>query len=514
MQVVFRTDSSVQIGTGHVMRCLTLADALRLKGVDCMFICRSHTGHLINLINQRGHHAVMLGEHESQTVEVTRDALAHAAWLGTDWTTDANDTQRAIGSGKVDWLVVDHYALDHRWEKAMRPFCNQLMVIDDLADRIHDCDLLLDQNLGQSAEDYRQLVLTHTNTLIGPRYALLRPEFAVLREESLERRKQSKLQHLLITLGGVDKDNLTSKVLQTLRICNLPTDLRITVVMGSHAPWLQNVQAIAATMPRLTQVLVNTNNMARLMTESDLAIGAAGGTAWERCALGLPTVLFASAENQRNGANALKKLGAVILIEKHDQMQDVFTNQLTHQKLKKMSKSASKISDGIGTTRVLSHLLYQDLSARFASQSDCVLLFNWANETLTRKNAFNSELIRFSDHQFWLNQRLDKPMLCSILIIEKNKEPIGQVRLEKNQLDEWEIDYSIAPNCRGKFLGLSVLRLGLITFSKQNKTGIWVGKVKRNNFASCRIFEMIGFKVRSSTSNVVCYSKSIESGIA
>ena len=129
MQIVFRTDASVQIGTGHVMRCLTLADALRLEGAECRFICRGHTGHLIDLINQRGHHVVMLSEHESQVVAVTHDALAHAAWLGTDWATDAADTQLAMGLGKVDWLVVDHYALDHRWEKTMWPFCHQLMVI-------------------------------------------------------------------------------------------------------------------------------------------------------------------------------------------------------------------------------------------------------------------------------------------------------------------------------------------------------------------------------------------------
>jgi UDP-2,4-diacetamido-2,4,6-trideoxy-beta-L-altropyranose hydrolase len=346
MQIVFRTEASVQIGTGHVMRCLTLADALRLKGADCTFFCQDLTGNLIDLIIERGHHAVMLDTTESLQ-------------------TDAINTQRAIGSRTVDWLVVDHYALDHRWEKAMRPLSHQLMVIDDLADRMHDCDLLLDQNLGRVAEDYRQLVPRHATTLIGPRYALLRPEFASMREDSLARRKQPQLEHLLITLGGVDKDNLTGEVLQILRKCNLPTHLRITVVMGAHAPWLPNVQAVAAVMPRPTRVLVNVNDMARLMTDSDLVIGAAGGTAWERCSLGLPSLVITAAQNQRSGALALQKSGAAYLIESTRDVAALIENPLLSGNqptwLQQLSSAAANITEGNGAAWVLQKMRHADV---------------------------------------------------------------------------------------------------------------------------------------------------------
>lgn len=360
MQIVFRTDASVQIGTGHVMRCLTLADALRLEGADCTFICRGHTGHLVDLIRGRGHQVMMLAASDSLQTEQSHETLAHAAWLGTDWATDLTDTQRAIGSRTVNWLVVDHYALDHRWEKAMRPFCHQLMVIDDLADRMHDCDLLLDQNLGRTTEDYHPLVPHDATTLIGPRYALLRPEFAAMRENSLARRKQPQIQHVLITLGGVDKDNLTGEVLQTLRICNLPTDLRITVVMGPHAPWLSNVQAVATAMPRPTQVLVNVNDMARLMTDSDLVIGAAGGTAWERCSLGLPSLVITAAQNQCSGALALQKNGAAYLIESTRDIAALIENpRLSGSQptwLQQLSSAAAAITDGNGSAWVLQEM--------------------------------------------------------------------------------------------------------------------------------------------------------------
>lgn len=361
MKIVFRTDASIQIGTGHVMRCLTLADALRLEGADCTFICRAHTGHLIELIRAQGHHVVALAAHEAPIIDTASSTTsAHAIWLGTDWITDASDTQNAIGSSTVDWLVVDHYALDESWEKAMRTHCHRIMAIDDLADRRHDCDLLLDQNLGRTEEHYRQLIPRTATSLIGPRYALLRPEFSALREESLAKRKHPQLKHLLITLGGVDKDNVTGNVLNELRSCDLPSELHITVVIGAHAPWLQNVQDAAEAMPWSTQVLVNVKHMARLMVDSDLAIGAAGGTAWERCSLGLPSLMIVTAENQRNGAASMQKIGAAFLCRSHSDISAFMKNSILssnqHTLMKQQSMAAAAITTGNGATLVLNKL--------------------------------------------------------------------------------------------------------------------------------------------------------------
>jgi len=358
MRIAFRTDASIQIGTGHVMRCLTLADALRLKGADCTFICRMHSGHLLDLIRQRGHHVVALASHETHYTDTqTSTSHQHASWLGACWITDASDTQGAIASNTVDWLVVDHYALDERWEMAMRPHCRQIMTIDDLADRRHDCDLLLDQNLGRTEEHYRQLIPQKATRLIGPRYALLRPEFLALREESLQRRKHSPFKHLVVALGGVDKNNVTGYVLKALCSCKLPADLRITVVMGPHAPWLENVYATAALMPCLTQVVVNINNMAKLMADSDLAIGAAGGMTWERCSLGLPSLIIPTAENQRQGAEAMRQTGAALIcLNQRDittTMNELIFSSHQHAVLKQLSDCAAAITTGNGASEVL-----------------------------------------------------------------------------------------------------------------------------------------------------------------
>jgi UDP-2,4-diacetamido-2,4,6-trideoxy-beta-L-altropyranose hydrolase len=358
MHIAFRADASLQIGTGHVMRCLTLANALREQGAECTFLCRPHAGHLLELVAQRGHKALALGEAQANFNAPAEPA--HAAWLGTSWVDDAEQTKRALSKQSVDWLVVDHYALDARWEQALHQQAKRIMVIDDLADRPHACDLLLDQNLGRSAHDYCGLLKRKTIILIGPQYALLRPEFAALRPQSLARRQNDpQLRRLLVTMGGVDKYNATGQVLAALHSCKLPADLSVTVVMGPHAPWLAQVQAQASQMPWNTNVLVGVNNMAQLMAESDLAIGAAGGTSWERCCLGLPSIQFVLADNQRDIATALAHSGATKTAtpSSFSAVLDEIGLMLHSGRLQEMSRAAAQITSGHGGSELTAQLI-------------------------------------------------------------------------------------------------------------------------------------------------------------
>lgn len=359
MKVAIRTDASLQIGTGHVMRCLTLADSLQAAGAQCHFICREHPGNLVSHIRQRGFTVcVLLAANETFIIDdlALERQSNYAAWLGVDWITDAVQTKDGFGSMVVDWLIVDHYALDARWEQTLRPLCRKLMVIDDLADRPHDCDLLLDQNLGRNVGEYSQLVPKDCKVLAGPHYALLRPEFAILRDYSLRRRTTPQFKRLLISMGGVDQADVTGKILETLKDCLLPTDISITIVMGRHAPWLERVQLLAKQMSQPTEVKVNISNMAQLMADSDLAIGAAGSTSWERCCLGLPTLVVVLAENQRNSASALEKSGSVKVMDSVDAIPHnllKIVNLLnTNNILRQLSQKSCIITDGQGTSRV------------------------------------------------------------------------------------------------------------------------------------------------------------------
>lgn len=233
------------------------------------------------------------------------------------------------------------------------------MVIDYLADRPHACDLLLDQSLVHESGDYDGLVPDRCTRLIGPRYALLCPEFGELRDVALVARQRRELSNLIVSMGGVDTTDATSRVLAALRTAPLLPEMQICVIMGGRAPALEHVRAIARTMPRLTEVAVDVRDMALRMARADLAIGAGGSTTWERCCLGLPSIIVETADNQIGIAEAMVKVGAGIALGPlqsprfatalHETVAE--TNNPT--RLRALSKAASVICDGHGVRRVI-----------------------------------------------------------------------------------------------------------------------------------------------------------------
>lgn len=337
------------------MRCLTLADALREQGAECQFLCRAHPGNLIGLIGQRGYHVHTIdGSHIAAAEPTSTAPLRHASWLGVSQQQDAAACAKVLVKLCPDWLIVDHYALDAHWGRPLQAHCHKLMVIDDLADRTHHADLLLDQNLGHTTDDYVSLVPTTCSLMIGPQYALLRPEFTRLRAYSLARRRHPQLRRLLVSMGGIDKDNITAQVLQALEECGLPDNVVITVIMGPTAPWVDQLRQQASRMRWTTEVITGTGEMARIMAESDLAIGAGGSTSWERCCLGLPAIVIALAENQYVIANALRSVGAVKTISVANLACDLATTLAYTAKtgLITMANAAAAITDGRGTSDV------------------------------------------------------------------------------------------------------------------------------------------------------------------
>lgn len=349
------------------MRCLTLADALQQRGGVCHFICRDMPGNLVTAIAERGFTVHVLPP--SGEAAITDDAVPHAAWLGVDWEIDAVQTAAAITAllptGIPDWLIVDHYALDVRWENALRPYCRLLFAIDDLADRNHDCDGLLDQNIGRQASDYAALVPPYCKVFAGTTHAILRPEFANLRHESLARRASAPLRRLLITMGGVDKNNATSIVIKGLALCSLPADLTITIVMGAQAPWREQVIVQTQQLPWATDVISNVNDMAALMSAADIAIGAAGTTTWERCCLGLPSLVLGTAENQRYVLSQLQATDAVVvgdleqLMEAAASFAPLMARLVDHRD--EYARRAAALTDGQGCLMLAHYLL--DVSA-------------------------------------------------------------------------------------------------------------------------------------------------------
>ncbi len=336
------------------MRCLTLAEALRDRGVTSHFVCRAHPGNLIAKVRSRGFEVSALAR-EPDDVRNPVAKPAHAPWLGADWRVDAAATREILQSFDPDWLVVDHYALDRSWEREVRTDCGHLMVIDDLADRGHACDLLLDQNIGREARDYVGLVDGTTRLMVGVKYALLRQEFAALRDCSIKRRRRGTLRHILISMGGIDRHNVTGKVLDSLAKGSLKEGQHITVVMGQNAPGLEQVKVSAARLPRSCEVRVEVNNMAKLMADADLAYGALGVSALERMVVGLPSIITPCAENQLQAFAQICGLGAALpLDETHITTQ---LQSLTPSILHAMTIAAAGVLDGNGTILVAKELI-------------------------------------------------------------------------------------------------------------------------------------------------------------
>ncbi len=334
------------------MRCLALAQHLRAQVTDVHFVCRRLQGELHQLIEQIGFRCTLLPIDEANKSENSQ--IGTGADLALDQANDARQT--ASRTDIVDWLVVDHYEIDQHWERTVRSICRRLLVIDDLANRSHDCDILLDQTFGREAEKYRSLVANECTVLTGTDYALLRPEFLAQRTVALARRRQCDgIHNVLISMGGSDPENKTIEALRALAGINNSEGLAVTVATGAqYASSDASLMADASSFERL-DVRRSVSNMAELMAASDLAIGAAGTTAWERCCLGLPALIYIYADNQREVARGLEAAGAIrswrSASELQEQLEVIMNDASVYQSA---VAAASGICDGLGAERVVS----------------------------------------------------------------------------------------------------------------------------------------------------------------
>lgn len=340
MRVAIRADASVEVGTGHVMRCLALADALREMGAEVVFVCRDLAGNLCDLI-------------EARRFMVCR--LARSDGNDPDWRLDAEQSGASLIRlwPKTDWMIVDHYRLDGRWETLARSFSEKVMAIDDLADRPHDCDLLLDQNYCRGMDSrYSGLVPSQCRLLLGPRYALLRSEFS--RARARMKQRDGALKRILVFFGGSDPGNETAKALAGIRQFSRP-EVAVDVVVGSSNPHREEVRRLCDTLPNATYHC-QVDNMAEMMASADLAIGGGGTTTWERCSLGLPALVAILADNQAELVQAVAEYGAIVNLGWADRLAPADYRRaleaITPERLAGMQQLGIGLVDGQGRERV------------------------------------------------------------------------------------------------------------------------------------------------------------------
>ena len=494
MNITFRADASVEIGSGHVIRCLTLADCLKKFGHNIQFVTRMHTGNYSDYIEKRGYkvHRLTLGGKNRQTKK--------HRWLGVNWRLDAEDTAQIFKeTGKIDWLIVDHYGIDFKWENAVRHLVSKIMVIDDLANRSHDCDLLLDQTINRRESEYKELVRKDTCLILGNKYALLKKDYKKLRQDAIKKRRQyKKIERVLICFGGHDPDNFTARALNGLEMVEWPHDIKIDIILGGNAPHIDAVKRNAQKSFLKIKVYSDVENMAEFILQADLAIGAGGTTSWERCCLGLPTLIVATASNQEKIVKSLSEIGAALEIKGdistfHESV-SVNVKQLLNnrEQCMKISQKAFSVCDGKGTGKVAEKIIeYSKLDLRLAEKTDCLRIYDWQSQPGNRKYFRNPKVPTIEEHEKWFEKTLLSEFR-ELFIIEKAGMPIGFLRLDN--LDEgkktYEISILISKEYQGKGFASDALRMLRINLP----TAIFRAEVLRDNLISKRLFESADFK--------------------
>ena len=544
MHIAFRVDSSTIIGYGHVMRCITLARALSYEltaqqkfiprntpdalkpstdneNLLISFICREHQGHINQLIVDANYKLLVL-----PTSEHVVNPKESDSWLGT---TFKEDVEQCIGHLKnlplIDLLVVDHYAIDHHWHMLMKPYYQKLLVIDDLANRTHACDYLLDQTYNRNKESYQSLVPKHCQLLLGQNFILLRDEFELLRMRAQRQRKDRinvikegfYVINILITMGGTDPDNLSQHALLAIsQLRDRQPNIKVTVVISSRSRHLTSLQDFCHNNPWVDWI-IDSKNMASLMLSADIAIGASGGTAWERCCLGLPCLTTINAENQQLIAKNLSLSGAIINL---GWCQDITTsaivsainNVLNNVSIyEKMTNACFSICDGKGAARVVSeiskHLISTDngktnkITFHAAKEKDCELIYRWQSNKNTRKYFINPEIPLWEEHQHWYKSCLLDPSRILYLLHDYQKNSVGLLRLDqlsKNEQgsDTYEISIIIAPDHQGKGIAVSALK----NLKRLYKNSTYIATIHHNNIPSQKVFNKAGFQQLSPSS--------------
>ena len=360
-----RTDASNDIGFGHVMRCLTLAKALIHVGAYVEFITRSHEGNLIKYIERKGIRVHTIDNSEISTSMKYEDQ--YASWLKVTQKRDAEDTIKVLSNSRPHWLIVDHYSLDELWEKKIHPFVEKIMVIDDLANRKHHCNLLLDMTVNRSKGDYYLKTIADCNILVGAKYSLLRKQFKLARSAALLRRKNTTdVNRILVSLGGHDALNMTSWVLKIIETANIDSEIVLDVIIDSENHQVDSIKKHIGISRNKILLHHNVENMADLMVGADLCIGACGISTWERSCLGLPTIVIVTEENQMDNAQNMQNLDSIINLGWYQNIDEVdfirILNKtvLDQEKRFLLSKKSSEVSDGDGVNHVLKEIIYAD----------------------------------------------------------------------------------------------------------------------------------------------------------
>lgn len=427
-----------------------------------------------------------------------------ANWDRTSWPNavqalDAERTEKVVRQVRASHLVMDHYRLDRAYAHAIRSMGTRVLVIDDLANRRHDCDWLVDHSLNRTVAEYRTLVPTACAVHTGTLYCLLRPEFQTRRRQALVKRNAGgPLRRILISLGTTDVAGMSERALKA--ILDSEFSGRVDVVLPFETATRRRVEGLAQQHENVV-LHDQVSDMASLMASADLAVGAGGTTSWERCCLGLPTVTLILAENQRYVAQELGSSGAAIIVESPLAITVAVDCMMRDDRQRAMMEAAAfSACDGLGAGRVADVMLEVERAGgtgtpelREARPEDSELVWLWRNDPSTRRNSQQSTPIPWSDHSRWYAATLANEHR-RVLIGHFEGQPIGMIRFDAGKDRRVEVSVNIAPAARGGGTGKSLLRYACDDFESKHPGAVLTARIHETNRVSQAVFEKAGFR--------------------
>lgn len=494
MDIVFRTDASVNIGSGHVMRCLVLAKVLMNKGHNVTFFTRPQKGDFVDYIKQQNIQVVELKRFDN--VIIPKANNDYKAWLQATWLDDANDCIEKADT--TDLVIVDHYGINKEWEKHVSQSLNcKIFIIDDLI-REHYADLILDQTFGRQRYEYISTA-NNIKVLTGSHYSLLDPRYNELRTLAEQKRNIIPQYRILVTMGAIDTPNVTLKIMKVLTA--IP-NTNVTVLLSPRAPHYESVSLYCKKNPHITHIDFS-ENVASLMLEHDIAIGAPGSTSWERACLGLPSIIIPIADNQIEIAEKIAKAGAAITLSiENIEFEFAKKIKLLIDNWLEYRVANFKITDGLGAFRVayeIEHLNSKsssnlNVSCRLANKNDIQQVYNWQILPETRKYALNKAVPKFKEHTKWMLKKLERLSdyfyIIEIDSINTGKHAVGAIRLDKTNMNEYLISIFIDPDFFGQKIAQQALTYIDIVHSKVTINAT----ILNDNTASQKLFKRANYK--------------------
>jgi UDP-2,4-diacetamido-2,4,6-trideoxy-beta-L-altropyranose hydrolase len=479
-KLFIRTDAGVNIGIGHLMRCIALAQAWKEQGGEVTFIGKYDSDIVKRRLLNEGFKITCL----SECYPLPSDIIS---------------TLKEI-SGKKGWVVLDGYHFSTSYQKSIRYSGFKLLVIDDLNHLpYYDADIILNQNLGAETLEYK--CNEGARVLKGNKYVLLRQEFN--KYNHFKRPIGQTARNILVTIGGSDNLDVTSKIIRALEKCD-KNDVIAKIVIGPANP--QKDALIArCSLSKVFEPVLNPENMAELMEWADIAITGGGTTVWECIFMQLPTLVIIVADNQKEEVKKLELLGAVRSLGLASELKEMDISSSVSLLLqdflvrKNLVEKSKILGVENGTRKVIDEMVRCSLFVRHLEPKDCETIWLWANDEETRKQSFSGEFIPWNSHKKWFEELIGDPNKYHYIAFNQEGVAVGYVRFYLNE-SEALCSLTIAPEFRGKRLGSIILAESIrMLFKEETKVEKVIGYIKSTNIASLKVFQKVGFKAIDET---------------